>query len=793
MSDRSSQIAQLLERLEALVKQQSTFENEVIFLRNQVKALQSAQFKEEIIEDQVAKVADPIKETLTEAIPQNIIEIFDSYKQKQAEKSPIEKIFAPKQKSDLEKFIGENLINKIGIAILIIGVAIGVNYSIEHDLISPTFRIILGYLLGAGLLGFGYKLKEKYSGFSAVLSSGAIAIFYFISFAAYDFYHLIPQSVTFILMLLFTVYGVFTAIQYDLQIVAHIGLVGAYAVPFLIGDKSGNPFILFGYIAIINCGILVIAFKKYWKHLNYASFIVTWFIYASWQLDSYSDQSNFLATFGFLTLFFLLFYAMLISYKLFKFEKFTRADIIILLANTFVYYYLAYSIIDRNVEANKFLGLFTICVALIHFLVANIVKKQKEADQNLYYLLVGLFLTFITITIPVQFHAHWVTLFWIGECAILFWIGRTQKIKFYESMSYPVLVISFLSLLHVWNTGYSSVNNFINSVQINPIFNIYFLTTIIYIGALVFMNYIKESYKRDSPLFEPISLSEIFDYFLPVILIITTFCIGMLEISSYWNQLSVQVNQTYSLLNVDPDTERSIKVFDDFKSIWLFFYSMIYFVLMAFLNMRKMKNYHLGWLNIAFSIATLLFFITFGCLTLNEIQDSNFLPTNALSLFNSGFSSYLRYLNFAAGFLLIFSIHQYFKQTFIQPTILDLRLAFDLVLHTYIFAIASFQLKHIYFEMTGNPSSGNLSLSILWGIYSLVLIILGISKKQKHLRVMAIVLFSITLIKLFLYDTSRLETIQKTIVFVSLGILLLIISFLYNKYKSFLLEDTAPK
>ena len=63
--------------------------------------------------------------------------------------------------NELEKFIGENLINKIGIAILIIGVAIGAKYSIENDLISPLTRIILGYLLGLGLLvlaGFGASL-----------------------------------------------------------------------------------------------------------------------------------------------------------------------------------------------------------------------------------------------------------------------------------------------------------------------------------------------------------------------------------------------------------------------------------------------------------------------------------------------------------------------------------------------------------------------------------------------------------------------------------------------------------
>ena len=47
----------------------------------------------------------------------------------------------------------------------------------------------------------------------------------------------------------------------------------------------------------------------------------------------------------------------------------------------------------------------------------------------------------------------------------------------------------------------------------------------------------------------------------------------------------------------------------------------------------------------------------------------------------------------------------------------------------------------------------------------------------------AMVLFGVTLLKLFLYDIASMNTITKTIVFVSLGILLLIISFLYNKYK----------
>ena len=94
-----------------------------------------------------------------------------------------------------------------------------------------------------------------------------------------------------------------------------------------------------------------------------------------------------------------------------------------------------------------------------------------------------------------------------------------------------------------------------------------------------------------------------------------------------------------------------------------------------------------------------------------------------------------------------------------------------------------------WFDIFGYNESYKLGLSILWGIFSLVLIVLGIYQHKKYLRIGAIILFGITLAKLFFYDIAELGTISKTIVFVSLGILLLIISFLYNKFKDVIFND----
>ena len=112
----------------------------------------------------------------------------------------------------------------------------------------------------------------------------------------------------------------------------------------------------------------------------------------------------------------------------------------------------------------------------------------------------------------------------------------------------------------------------------------------------------------------------------------------------------------------------------------------------------------------------------------------------------------------------------------------NLKMAYSLLLHTTILWIASSELIS-WLDMADSTQSYKLGISILWGIYALLLISLGIWKNKKYLRIGAIALFSITLLKLFLYDISHLDTISKTVVFLSLGILLLIISFLYNKFK----------
>ncbi|HMC86504.1 MAG TPA: DUF2339 domain-containing protein, partial [Chitinophagaceae bacterium] len=459
MTENPDRINELIERLESLSKQQELFSKEIYALRNELFQLKFSSVKQESIQSKEKEAPKLFEESGFKVIPEDRSAAINTLPTQIPK--PVMPQFnlpaaakKPATKSSLEKFIGENLINKIGIAITVIGVAIGAKYSIDHELISPLTRIILGYIMGLGLLLFGIKLKAKYENYSAVLVSGAMAIMYFITYAAYSFYNLFPQTMAFALMVVFTIFTVIAAINYNKQVIAHIGLVGAYGVPFLLSDGSGKVAVLFSYMAIINTGILAIAVRKYWKLLYYSSFILTWIIFSSWYDMQYNAAKHFALAFTFLIIFFTLFYLIFLAYKVIKKEKFQLPDIFLLLVNSFIFYAIGYSLLQGQPNVSELLGLFTLCNAVVHFIVSLVIYKQKLADRNLFFMISGLALVFITIAIPVQLDGNWVTLLWAGEALLLFWIGRAKNVAVYEILSYPLMLLAFISLLQDWSTVY---------------------------------------------------------------------------------------------------------------------------------------------------------------------------------------------------------------------------------------------------------------------------------------------------------------------------------------------------
>lgn len=703
------------------------------------------------------------------------------------------KISLPKQPSDLEKIIGESWINKIGILIVVIGVAIGAKYSIENELISPLTRIILGYLMGIGLLGFGIKLKPKFEGYSAVLVSGAISIFYFITYFAYSFYDLIPQALAFVMMLIFTAFTVFTAIKYNRVVIAHIGLIGAYAVPFLLSSGSGRVDILFSYMLIINLGILFISIKKDWKSLHYSAFFFTWMIYGSWFADKSFDsnlQGYEALGLGFATAFFLVFYGVSLFNNIISKEKLDKVNIILILLNSFIYFGFGFGIFNGHSILDSYLGLFTLFNAAIHFAVLFFIKSKKLADSTLFYSTLGMVFTFITIAIPIQLDGSWVTLMWTAQGTILFWLGKTKKISIYEKISLPILGLAFLSFLEDWERYSYAVD-----LDIHAFWNINFLTGIFAVLGYGFVVYL--SRKHPDPEIEKHSpFNTIKSFYLPALLVLTAYLTFRNEIAyyfDYWYESSSINMEEVSIVSIDGDSSDYNSNYNQYnyninilKNIYLLAYSLVFFGGMALLNFYKFKNKILGNLSIAIGLLVLFAAQTYGLGELGNLRYS-YINRHSNAYFIVTFNYILvRYLLWGAAGFTLWAISKNAKSIIEN---IKFHIFLEAVIHISILNFLSNELV-TWLDIAGYQDIFKLGLSILWSVYSLILVSLGIYRKKKHLRIFALVLFGITLAKLFLYDISNLSTISKTIVLIILGLLLLVISFLYNKFKDKIGDET---
>jgi len=777
MADSQEQINLLLEKLELLLRRQDEFSKEINTLRTDINLLRGS--KEGASLTEVISTIAPVqsKELTEKVLPTS--PIVSQQKNTNVDKELPRAKKAPKLKSNIEKFIGENLINKIGIIITVIGVAIGAKYSIEHDLISPLTRIILGYLAGVALLGFGIKLKLKYENYSAVLVSGAMAILYFITFAAYSFYDLFQQGLAFALMVVFTVFTVVAAINYNRQVIALIGLVGAYAIPFLLSEGSGEVMVLFSYMGIINIGILIIAFKKYWKPVYYSSFGLTWVMFLFWFIIKYNLEVHFGLALTFLSLFFAIFYLAFLGYKLLQKEKFGITDVILLLLNSIIFYGLGYAILSNHETGKQLLGLFTLGNSLIHFGVGMVIYRKRLADVNLFYFIIGLVLVFITIAVPVQLNGNWVTLLWAGEATLLFWIGRSKNVPIYEKLSYPLMLLAVLSIFEDWSWVYNGYDPVNSQSGITPLLNINFLTSLLIISAFGFMYWIDLKQRDSNTIKSRNTYLKIISKSIPVILMLIIYFAFRIEITTYWNQLYLD-----SALVISPEGQEYPNYLWNYdirklSDIWTINYTLFFVSVLSLINIKKIKNQQLGIINIILNCLVIAVFLFVGLYELSELRES-YLARNSSEYYQIGaWNIIMRYISYVFVGIALLATYNYSKQEFLK---LRFSIGFDLLLYISILWISSSELIN-WMDLLEFSQSYKLGLSILWGLYALLLIILGIWKNKKHLRIMGFALFGITLVKLFIYDISHLDTIAKTIVFVSLGVLLLIISFLYNKYK----------
>lgn len=656
---------------------------------------------------------------------------------------------------DLEKFIGENLISKIGIAILVLGIGFFVKYAIDKDWIGATGRVAIGIAAGAILISLAHRLRNTYQTFSSILAGGGLATFYFTIMIAFQQFHLFSQTVSFIIMIVITTFAVALSLLYDRQELSIIALAGGFASPFLVSNGNNNYIALFTYLIILNSGLLVIAYKKAWRVMNALAFFFTALIFAGWlwQLDYNAAPLIWRNGFIFGNVFYVMFLVINIAHNIKEKRKFLITDFALLLLNTCIFFGAGLYCIDQ-MQHYDMRGIYCAAMGLFNLVVSYFLFRTKKTDINILYLLIGITLTFISLTAPLQLHGHYITMFWASEAVLLYWLSSRSGMSLIKYSALFIWLLMLISLGIDWTKLYLFTDE---SLVLPIILNKGFVTTVFAAVASYVLYLLIQKDRKDDESMTGNAVA------------VTS--VVLLYMSGFW-----EIRYQFTDLNGVND-------------MYLLLYSVAFaFVLGAFFYKRTPQ---ITWLPVSglLYVAALAYYLLQLKITFTAQEDILILKKTAIEFWPHWATAILIPVLIYRLVGLLRNARVLYKRNFVFA---------EWLLCIFAVIYLSIEVHLIANEMFFNVTLGfaeiqrvfiKTGLPIIWGLASFGFMWLGMHYKNRNLRIISLSLFLITLLKLFIFDIRNIPAGGKIAAFFCLGILLLIVSFMYQRLKRIIIDD----
>jgi uncharacterized membrane protein len=686
-----------------------------------------------------------------------------SLPKEQAPKAPPKPSFFERN-PDLEKFVGENLINKIGIAILVLGIGFFVKYAIDQNWINEIGRVAIGILCGGLLLGIAHKLRHDFKPFSSVLVGGGLAVFYFTIAIAFKEYQIFSKEVAFGLMVLITGFAVLLSIAYNRIEIAVLAIIGGFISPFFVSDGSGSYVVLMTYILILNIGMLILAYFKRWNLVNIICFVFTILLFTGWLSTKVLNQENgpYMGALIFATCFYVIFFFMNIVNNVKENRKFVAFDISILVSNN-VFYFSTGMLVLQHIDNGAYQGLFTALMGVFNLIFAYTLYKSKKADKNLVYLLIGLVLTFASLAAPIQLEGNYITMFWALEAVLLLWLSQKSGIQLIKVGSTAVTVLTVISLLMDWRIAY-----YINSeLPLSSFLTKAFVTScisLVSLGLLLFLS------KREGLEI----LSGISKYFYQTVIAVTFI---VLSYFAFLLEVHYQVQQRISVQAI--------------RNLYLGSYHLAYASVLLFMLNKTGKAQAVVFSFFVTGILSFLYIILFNR-SAAQVRDL------VLTGETSPLHYFYHYVLFSLMILLIVMLSRLQLKKY--PTSSEHSAVYFWILSAFLIYLFSAELEHLVVYAVYSEGGEEriqeirhnvfrIGFPILWGVGSFILMYLGMKRKARSLRIISLTIFGLTLLKLFIFDVRQMNEGGKIAAFISLGVLLLIVSFMYQKLKKLVADD----
>jgi uncharacterized membrane protein len=396
-----------------------------------------------------------------------------------------------KPASSLESRIGAQLLNRIGILAVLIGMAWFLKLAFDRNWIGPGVRIWIGLACAAALVLWSERFRRRgFSAFSYSLKALGTSIAYLSLWAASSVFHLAPPWLIFLAMTAVTIFNAVLARRQRSELLAIYALAGGLATPGLLAMGHDSAIFLFSYLALLNGGALLLLALHPWKRLAWAALLGTAVYYIGWTL-SQDDASRLLVRGCFLGVFFAGFAAapfLILRQAQAADPLFPVAPFLILRQADAAdpVFPIAFPIANAAAAWVGMMVLFgamdqhpvrpwvTVALALACLSMAAALRARAAVALARTYLGLGVF--FVAVAVPLEFHGYAVTLCWLGESLALVALA-----KYGSHAAMRVFATALLTL-----SGYSLLLDWIGSTPqpLSVAANMYFATNLI--GAGVF-------------------------------------------------------------------------------------------------------------------------------------------------------------------------------------------------------------------------------------------------------------------------------------------------------------------
>ena len=639
--------------------------------------------------------------------------------------------------TNFEKYIGENLFGKIGILIFIIGIGFFVKYAIDQNWINETARTLMGYAVGAGMLVLAERLHKRYHTFSSLLAGGAFGIYYLITAIAFHYYDLFSHTMAFVILCATTIFMSAVSVLYDRKELAVTALVGGFIAPFIISTDSSSIISLQIYIGILNIGMFCLAMYKKWAILPMVSFGFTYIIlWGTTAIGSFTDSEAvtiYPTLFAFATLFYVIFLLPIVFILRTQYGENTRLGLLgIITANSFMYLIYGDFLLQHFEASSDTTAYLAFFIAGVNLAIHLYLRFRVEGQDTLRNLMLGLAVTFASMGIPILFSTANVLMVWAAEAVLLLWLFTKEKNRIYEWAS-AILLFLTMGALAYYRTTDTFIHNTGDSLFFNGAFFVTTFVSISYFVAAVIMQYNKEFFSDMRRLIAYTPCNAI-AYALG-------FCILFLAFRDNFHfHLEQPISEYASLLTAN------------------------IMLLGGALILRK--RFEISENKLAYEISLYLAGILFAMTVWNDTVPDGLLLRWLMALVTIAYMAYCM-----RGQLLVASNPRSLHTEYAIVSTLTWLTLTRLLLITF------------------NEVNFSTAFSLSLGIAAFILMCIGMRYHSKEIRIVSLAEFGIIIGKLILNDVWAMPALGKIIVFISLGAILLILSFLYQKLKDALFNE----